>query len=594
MNRKEFHSLIGYVKKTWSPPVVDPSTLVRHDEHVRHAVLAWISLSDDILPDLRLPDCYKWLRNISQVSMLDLLSDCKDAALVFATDAVSHISAFKGREWKTNVRKTFSLVWPQIELRLRSQAGVESLYQWFRFLIKIPIDLESQESEALAKWLSVEDHLRETTVRVTEREINMFSRPFKRRPDLSHFRPKHGNGAVAEVGAMTWYEKYLCMGPLPHLPGVMASKWVYPCVDDAAQLTSRLLFVPKTVFTRRAVAMEPAALMWYQQGWGQEMYDLIERAYPSTIHFTDQRYNQRLAREASAYGQYATIDLSSASDTVSYELVSQLSRDCHPLWRAILLGGRSTHCLLPDGEVVPLLKYAPMGSRFSFPIETLVFASVIGTIMEEAFGTFPSAPETLVYGDDCIVPVEVAPAVMARFEQLGFIVNRDKSYWTGPFRESCGADCYRGSVITPLYYRIAWEDIKGPNYSGLIDFSNHCLLRGYSRLREFILQCIPKHKMCWSDPMDHDGTLWTENPYTNRYRLSDLGYLEAMTIAPKYSAPSRAAVHSERMLQDWLRIREYTEPECMPDFSSIGRRQIYPSRGWITIDPFRPEGDGKY
>jgi hypothetical protein len=58
-----------------------------------------------------------------------------------------------------------------------------------------------------------------------------------------------------------------------------------------------------------------------------------------------------------------------------------------------------------------------------------------------------------VYGDDIIVPTEMAPLACNILETFGLKVNPDKSFWTGKFRESCGGVFYDGEDVSNVYLR---------------------------------------------------------------------------------------------------------------------------------------------
>lgn len=98
----------------------------------------------------------------------------------------------------------------------------------------------------------------------------------------------------------------------------------------------RLCFVPKNAKTDRAIVNEPGLNVMYQLGIGRYITQRLKR-FGVDIH--DQSYNQRLAREGSLTGALATLDLSSASDTIAYGLVLDLL----PIdWFVLLDNGRSS------------------------------------------------------------------------------------------------------------------------------------------------------------------------------------------------------------------------------------------------------------
>lgn len=572
MTRKEFLHLIDHINKIWSPPGI-PSDDQPNQQLIREAFCAWLSLSVDLNPQLTLKKCLHWLDNLSKYDFKDIMEDCK-TLISFAINKQKRprsVCAFKGHPWQCNCKQIFSPIWEKIVQLITSEECIGEVYQWAKFLTKLPIDNPDLQEESLNKWLQIEEDLSRPTADPNEREKYFFSQPFRFPPDRRGFRPMHSGGAVAERGLETYLDKYVFCRPVKQLYGLHRSKWFYPPIDKEAEMTSRLTFVPKTVFALRAIAMEPAGLMYFQQGWKHEIYKNIERASYGSIHFDDQRYNQRLCRFASENGCYATIDFSSASDTVKLSLVQKLceSTDMHPLWRHILLDGRSSYCELPDGGHHKLVKYAAMGSTFTFPMETLIFYAVAASLVEQEYGTFPAAPQISIFGDDCIIPSGLSEQFYERTRELGFIPNEEKSYTSGPFRESCGCDVYNGEVITPLLFRIPLKErnnISARNQS-IIALCNHSQLRGYSHLREYAISLAEKGTPFSSD-IDNYNAIYTENPYTTKYRVNgDRQVLQYKALTPQNWGARDSAFSSEQLLQEWLRLREYTDPDYMPDLN---------------------------
>jgi hypothetical protein len=64
-----------------------------------------------------------------------------------------------------------------------------------------------------------------------------------------------------------------------------------------------------------------------------------------------------------------------------------------------------------------------------------------------------------VYGDDIIIPTYAYEHLIQLLTALGFVINRDKSFGTGAFRESCGADYYYGINVRPFFLK---ESISCP------------------------------------------------------------------------------------------------------------------------------------
>lgn len=242
---------------------------------------------------------------------------------------------------------------------------------------------------------------------------------------------------------------------------------------------ARVVLVPKDSRGPRLISAEPREYMYIQQGLMTLLYRTIEEhdVVKAQVSCTDQTRNQRLALLASETGSLATLDMKEASDRVSLWLVEELFPSN---WVDAFSACRSEYTVLPSGEEVPLLKFAPMGSSVCFPVEALVFwalchaanpafsgrvtrrllrKSVKGTIEGDYV---PGSPGTVsVFGDDIIVPTTQVDTVVQLLEAVGLKVNSQKSYRKGPFRESCGADYFAGVWTTPVRVKstLAGDDL---------------------------------------------------------------------------------------------------------------------------------------
>jgi hypothetical protein len=109
--------------------------------------------------------------------------------------------------------------------------------------------------------------------------------------------------------------------------------------------------------------------------------------------------------------------------------------------------------LLPSGELRKFNMFSSMGNGYTFCLETILFsAMVMASMCLHGLGKL-KALDSAIYGDDLVVPSVVVPTLLEILEYYGFKVNNEKTFFTGPFRESCGKDYYMGSDVTPVYYR---------------------------------------------------------------------------------------------------------------------------------------------
>jgi len=206
-----------------------------------------------------------------------------------------------------------------------------------------------------------------------------------------------------------------------------------------------VITVPKSYKTHRTIAKEPCMNVYIQKGIGRA---IRKRLYSVGVNLDDQTRNQRGALQGSLTGELATVDLSMASDTLSYEVVSWLLPND---WWFALEQCRSPVGALPSGEKINYQKFSSMGNGYTFELESLIFWAICQQVC------CPDVNERemsiCVYGDDLIVPSIHFEALVSKLREAGFEPNSKKSFSTGLFRESCGKQYYAGFDITPFYVR---------------------------------------------------------------------------------------------------------------------------------------------
>jgi hypothetical protein len=291
---------------------------------------------------------------------------------------------------------------------------------------------------------------------------------------------RHGPGVTAErhtsngrYDIRQWYDRWeycfpadlhafpnygFAIGEYEDGAGTSLEKLEYLSVSGEPPV--RVVFVPKTMVGPRVIAIEPSSMQFVQQGLMDYIVKRVEthRLTNRSIRFRDQSVNQRLAHDASKCKSLATLDLKDASDRVHMLLVRRIFEGSGIL--DYLEAARSLHATLPDGRNVILNKFASMGSAICFPVEAMVFYTLIQAAMHLQDGVRPSSSSIRrfsrridIYGDDIIIPVDYTDAVVQYLESYALKVNVDKSFRDGFFRESCGADYYNGYAVKPVYSR---------------------------------------------------------------------------------------------------------------------------------------------
>lgn len=233
---------------------------------------------------------------------------------------------------------------------------------------------------------------------------------------------------------------------------------------------NRLQFVPKTRSISRTICVEPVLNMSAQLGLGSYLEDRLERYFGISLS-KQPDINRDLARIGSLNEGYCTIDLESASDSISLRMLEAVLPRDFLSWLKLL---RSPTSELPDGSRVALNMVSTMGNGFTFPLQTMLFACAV-TAAARARGFHLERPQAAsdgtygVFGDDIIVPTgchylkkrklfidygqTLVRDVLSLLRIMGFTVNSSKSFFEGPFRESCGADYFRGQPVRGVYIK---------------------------------------------------------------------------------------------------------------------------------------------
>lgn len=220
-------------------------------------------------------------------------------------------------------------------------------------------------------------------------------------------------------------------------------------LDD---FTSKVRAVPKSYKTARIIAMEHSYRQFYMQAIRLEMEECLSRnGYVQFLDLHDQGRNQDMARIGSISGAFATIDMSSASDSLSRALAYSVLPlpVCDVLDRYL-----PTRFVLPDGQRRIMHSFCTSGSAVTFAVESLFFLAVAlevsGTasaLTKEAYA-FPH-----VFGDDIVIDSRLFDTVSDVLERLGFRINHSKSYGLGSqYRESCGAEYVCGFDLVTRYW----------------------------------------------------------------------------------------------------------------------------------------------
>lgn len=485
---------------------------------------AWFYLSEDLMIRSNIPDIARDVRILNFVhaftscDLKNVLSFFDNVYLLLIREDIS-FDEFKQHQ-------CLSLSGEDVSGRLLSPINVSlssffleddkvkkayflrSILQFVRFGSKMSLQDLSLEQEALIAYRQTEEDLQSMIHNFDDGLIAGLSAVVKEwfqdfRIDL--LKPNHGSGSVSE-GPLSLEEKFFSLGIDAKLEIALRRncdrkyfEGYYPFPPEYKfERVSRTIFVPKTALKLRTISMEPASLQYIQQGVMKDIYRYIEK-HPYLgvrVILKDQRQNQFLAQEGSIYGNYATVDLSHASDSVSWELVRRVFRSVPHLYKW-LVATRSDRTLLPDGQTITLTKYAPMGSALCFPIECIIFSAIVEHASRNWCKTHRSGfPLYSVYGDDLVIPTDIYDEVVRLLNLCGFTVNTRKSYSTGPYRESCGKDYYAGIDVSALYYRIPFYNrrLSPSAYESMCSAANNAVVHN-----------LPLFRLYWINKIQAEG-----------------------------------------------------------------------------------------
>lgn len=326
--------------------------------------------------------------------------------------------------------------------------------------------------------------------------------------------PRHGPGAVSS-GEKMW-EKMNFSHYFPKLDEVYPySDYFYfnfshlcdeleslEQMDTVHTSTAKVVLVPKDSRGPRLISMEPLELQWIQQGLQRSLIQMIESPAclaSGYVNFTTQEINRDLAcmhsdipdESCPERGSFITMDMKDASDRVSLWLIRKLFPE--HVYRC-LKACRSERTELPDGHVVTLKKFAPMGSSVCFPVEALTFWAIgVGAILTRQRPNWmklykTDIPEVYVYGDDIILRKEYYSLVTEAYTALHLKVNVDKCCTGRFFRESCGLDAFRLNDVTPVRIKpnIACGKLSPQQYLATVSYINSYKVRGYETTAQFL------------------------------------------------------------------------------------------------------------
>jgi len=328
----------------------------------------------------------------------------------------------------------------------------------------------------------------------------------------------------------------------------MAGNTILSQQDLSLVESSSLFTVPKNSKIDRCACKEPEGNMLLQRSVGIYIRD---RLRVHNIDLRDQSRNRDMAQRAVGLG-LATLDLSSASDTLTEQLVTLL---LPPEWCWLLddLRVKSTQI---ERTTHSLAMFSSMGNGFTFELETLIFYALARTT---AWASKVKG-HISVYGDDIIVPISLARRFMRVLSWFGFTPNPKKTHCRGPFREACGGHYWNGFDVTPFYVRREVRTL--PDMINILNSLLEWDCRGWGlftteeafRFWSSWIEYIPKSIWGGIDPRDPSSLVTGHAP---RKRIVPVTEVEV----PAHVVPGQ--------LRDWLHRSERRGPLTNPVLTDL-------------------------
>jgi hypothetical protein len=272
---------------------------------------------------------------------------------------------------------------------------------------------------------------------------------------------RFGNGAVYE--GITPFARWNASQAFSYdVRSPDSVRWWSPSPWDSARLSC----VPKDMFKLRSITVEPSEATFLQQLYRTRLIAAAASVLPKSSAVPDQLWGggpqrQRIrALRGSLDGKTATLDLSDASDSVRWDVVSMVFP---PNIVAALERARSPYCEVGESTKRTRYRvhmYAGMGNATTFIVETLFFWALC-TVLSEWVRDFTPVS---VFGDDIVCGIKAAnhPLFHEQLSLAGLSLNMAKSGLSVEpgFREACGLAAFAGCELPLL--RIKGYDCRKP------------------------------------------------------------------------------------------------------------------------------------
>lgn len=224
----------------------------------------------------------------------------------------------------------------------------------------------------------------------------------------------------------------------------------------------RIVDVPKSGDAKRIIgpvsAVSNILCHWLQV----ILYDYKPRYRYVHFELSHQEVNRELAREGSIFGNFATIDLTAASDSIARKQFEATT----PSYQHDLLIRTVPNKGYLDGSEVWVQSIGISGAVTTYFVESFYFGNILEYVCGFYYDFVAEKDEraaiddllasggylAAVKGDDIAIITPLAQFVIEILTALGQTVNKSKTFDEGDFRESCGGNYISGFDVTPIYF----------------------------------------------------------------------------------------------------------------------------------------------
>lgn len=300
--------------------------------------------------------------------------------------------------------------------------------------------------------------------------------------------------------------------------------------------------VPKSFKTPRIIAKEPVWRNFFTSGLRKVIIDGLKHLRPDVWYYFDienQDYNRDLAFESSIDERYATVDIKSASDSISAALgctIFKLFAKIPWLRAAYMKVGE---------EYYPCNIFLTSGHPMTFFCETLFYyaVAIVATKYSQLF--YDKRHKFLpprVFGDDVLIDWRAFDMFVSILLSLNIKVNVEKSF-TQPsdYRESCGVEYLKGYPMHGVKWprtTFDWtKKDKLPDYVASLCTLQHALYGKCWKAADFLCEVI----------RDLEPKMTVDRPYCGGETIDVWSDVLKITAA---DAPHSTLVIKETVLDD--------------------------------------------